>query len=256
MHPGWAAHAGIVASGLAARGFVGPQRIFEGRYGLYNVYAPTVQPDLALATADLGSEWEILETDYKPYPCGHISHPYMDCALQLKREHDLRPADVESIELRVPAAAVPILFEPQAEKRRPRNSYAARFSMPYAVAVVLVNGKAGIDEFEDARLDDPVVLDLCARTRYVIDDTLPFPRSFPGWVIVHRKDGSRIEARMEASRGSRENPMSTDDVRAKFEANARRALPAVQADALWSAGMRLDEAADIGSFAALLASAH
>jgi 2-methylcitrate dehydratase PrpD len=252
MHPGWAAHAGVVAAGLACRGFTGPRKIFEGRYSLYNLYANTVKPELGRALGGLGEEWEILNTDYKPYPCGHISHPYMDCALQLRREHGLKPQDIAAIELRVPTAAVAILCEPAADKRRPKNSYAARFSLPYAVGAVLVWGKAGIDEFSDARIQDRDVLALCDRTTYVIDDSLPFPRSFPGWLFITLIDGRRLEARMDASRGSRENPMSDDDVRQKFEANARRALPAAQVERLWDQGLTLENAADIRQFTKLL----
>lgn len=253
MHPGWAAHSGVVAAGLAQRGFKGPRRTFEGRYSLYNLYANTVKPDLPRATAGLGEEWEILNTDYKPYPCGHISHPYMDCALKLKREQGVKPEEIESIELRVPTAGVAILCEPAEDKRRPKSSYAARFSLPYAVGAVLVWGKAGIEEFSDAKIDDPAVLALCDRTRYVVDDTLPFPQSFPGWLFITMKDGRRLEARMDASRGSRENPMSDADVHGKFEANAARALPGAQVRRLWDEGLRLDGAADIRNFTQLLA---
>ncbi len=252
MHPGWAAHGGIVAAGLARRGYTGPQQIFEGRYGLYNLYANTVKPDLSLATANLKREWEILNTDYKPYPCGHISHPYMDCALRLRREHALTPDKIESIELRVPAAAVAILCEPAEDKCRPKNSYAARFSLPYAVGVILVSGKAGIEEFGEAWIKNPAILALCDRTRYVIDDSLPFPRSFPGWVIIRLKDGKRLEARMDASRGSRENPMSEQELFEKFEANASRALPRAQVKQLWERGLGLETAENIRSFTQLL----
>lgn len=252
MHPGWAAHGGIVAAGLARRGYTGPKRIFEGRYGLYNLYANMVKADLSLATANLKREWEILNTDYKPYPCGHISHPYMDCALRLRREHALTTGQIESIELRVPAAAVAILCEPAEDKRRPKNSYAARFSLPYAVGVILVSGKAGIEEFGEARIKDPAILALCDRTRYVIDDSLPFPRSFPGWVIIRLKDGKRLEARMDASRGSRENPMSEQELYEKFEANASRGLPRAQVKQLWERGLRLETAENIRSFTELL----
>ncbi|MBM3508477.1 MAG: MmgE/PrpD family protein [Alphaproteobacteria bacterium] len=253
MHPGWAAHAGVVAAGLARRGYTGPRRIFEGRYSLYNLYANTVTPDLSKATAGLKEEWEILNTDYKPYPCGHISHPYMDCALKLRREQGVKPEDIESIELRVPTAGVAILCEPAEDKRRPRNSYAARFSLPYSVGAVLVWGKAEIEEFSDSKIGDPAVLALCDRTRYVVDDTLPFPQSFPGWLFITLKGGRRLEARMDASRGSRENPMSDADVYGKFEGNASRALPAAQVRRLWDEGMRLESSADLKGFTQQLA---
>lgn len=251
MHPGWAAHAGIVAAGLARRGFKGPAFEFEGRYGLYALYASNTTPDLARVTRGLGSEWEILNTDVKPYPCGHISHPYMDCALRLRNEHGLAPEQIESIELRVPTAAVAILCEPLADKQRPVSSYAARFSMPYAVAVILTRGRAGIDEFSEDAIRDPQTLMLCSRTAYVIDDTLPFPQTFPGWLRIRLKDGRLLEARMDASRGSREIPMTTIELRDKFTANARRTLPADQVDALWDAGHDLDTAVDVRTFSSL-----
>ncbi len=251
MHPGWAAHAGIIAAGLARHGFRGPQTTFEGRYGFYALYATNTPADHSRATRGLGSEWEILNTDVKPYPCGHISHPYMDCALRLRREHGLTPDRIAAIELRVPSAAVPILLEPLAQKQRPQNSYAARFSMPYAVAVILTRGRAGIDEFSEEAIRDETALQLCARTSYVVDDTMPFPQTFPGWLRLKLVDGRQLEARMDASRGSREIPMTEDELREKFTANAVRALPASQVDTLWEAGQALDRAADVRTFCRL-----
>jgi 2-methylcitrate dehydratase PrpD len=255
MHPGWAAHAGVVAAKLANKGYTGPRHTFEGRYGLYKLYANTVEPDLSLATAGLGEDWEILNTDFKPYPCGHISHPYMDCALQLRNEVGVAPGDIHSIQLRVPTAAVPILCEPEAAKRRPESSYAARFSLPYAVAVMLVDGKGGIDAFAESEIRRPELLELCATTTYVIDDTLPFPQAFPGWVVITRKDGTRVDARMDHSRGSRENPMSQSELFGKFEPNALRAIPARQANELWETGLKLELFDTIAPFSELLAAA-
>jgi 2-methylcitrate dehydratase PrpD len=251
MHPGWSAHAGIIAAGLARRGYTGPIKTFEGRFGLYAMYANTVKPDLERAISGLGSGWEILETDVKPYPCGHISHPYMDCALKLRREHGLTPEMIESIEARVPGPGVPIVCEPAAVKKAPPNSYAARFSLQYAVAVILVKGRAGIEEFSDEAICDPVVLDLARRIEYVIDDSLPFPQAFPGWIRIRLRDGRLLEARMDASRGSREIPMTPDELREKFTANALRALPKERVDALWSVGHRLESIAHIAEFSRL-----
>jgi 2-methylcitrate dehydratase PrpD len=252
MHPGWAAHGGVVATGLAERGYTGPQRILDGRYSLYKLYANTVEPDLARATAGLTEEWEILNTDFKPYPCGHISHPYMDCARKLRHQYYLTPDQIATIELRVPTAAVAILCEPSEDKRRPANAYAARFSLPYAISVMLTGRSGGIEDFSDETIRDPEILALCDRTRYVVDDSLPFPRSFPGWVIIGLRDGQRIEARMDASRGSREVPMSPDDVYEKFTSNAARYLSPDWVQRLWDAGQRLDRLDDVTDFTDLL----
>src|ERR1043166_3277636 len=134
MHPGWAAHAGIIAAQLAGNGFTGPATALEGRFGLFASYAGRPAPDESKLTAGLGGTWEILNMDFKPYPCGHISHPYMDCARQLRSQHNLSPGDIAAVELRVPSGAVPIVCEPLADKLKPASSYAACFSAPYRVA--------------------------------------------------------------------------------------------------------------------------
>ena len=253
MHPGWAAHAGIVAAQLAARGFTGPATILEGRYGLFNSYAGTPAPNASAFAAGLGREWETLNIDFKPYPCGHLSHPYMDCARDLRSQHKLRPGDIAAVELRVPTHAVSILCEPLADKQRPASAYAARFSLPYSVAVVFALGHAGIDEFSEERIRDPEVLALAARTSYVVDDTLPFPQAFPGWVRIRLRDGRELERRMDASRGSREIPMSTDEFYQKFSANVERCLPSASARPIWEAGNRAEQLRDINEFTRLVA---
>ena len=252
LHPGWAAHSGVTAASLAERGFSGPRCIFEGRYGVYALYATATKPDLGLATAGLMKQWEILNTDFKAYPCGHISHAYMDCALQLRERHSILPADIESIELRVHSAVVPILCEPADAKRRPPDGYAARFSLPFSTALILAHGQANIDDFSEERLADPVIRELSDRSTYVIDDSLPFPENFPGWVVIRLKNGVRLEAKLDASRGSREYPMSEDEIYKKFESNASRALPRNRIEMLWDTGRQLERLDDIKLFSNLL----
>ena len=158
-------------------------------------------------------------------------------------------------ELRVPPAFVPILGEPFADKIRPASDYAARFSLPYAVAVILKLGRAGIDEFSTERIADPDLIALMARTRYVADATLPFPQTFPGWVKIRLQDGREFEQRMDASRGSRELPMSEAEIYEKFAANAARALPAERVRAVWDAGLAIERMEDVRGFTGLLARA-
>jgi len=253
MHPGWAAHAGIVAAQLAAHGYTGPATILEGKHGFFRSYAGASPPGASTLTAGLGSAWETLNIDIKPYPCGHISHPYMDCARELRSQHKLAPGDIAAIELRVHPAMLPIVCEPRADKIAPPNAYAACFSLPYAVAVVLARGHGGIDDFSESGIRDPEVLGLASRSHYVVDDTLPFPGSFPGWIKIRLNNGRELERRMDASRGSREHPMSPAEIEEKFSANAARCLPAASVGALWEAGMKLERLGDIHELTRLLA---
>lgn len=248
MHPGWAAHAGTMAALLAARGYTGPATALEGRFGLYSTYVGPVTPDLERLTGTLGREWETLNIDFKPYPCGHISHPYMDCARTLRTRHAITPEQIEAIECRVPPAALPIVCEPVESKRRPANAYAARFSLPYGVAAVLVLGRAEIDDFSEERIRDERMLGLTARTTCVADDSLPFPQHFPGWVRIRLRDGRVVEERMDASRGSRQVPMSDAELRDKFEANASRSMSRAVVHAIWDAGLRFDTLATVDDF--------
>ena len=252
MHPGWAAHAGIVAAQLAARGFTGPATVLEGKHGFFRTYADRPAPDEAALTAGLGEEWETLNIDFKPYPCGHISHPYMDCARELRSQHELAPGDVAAIELRVHPAMLPIVCEPRGEKIAPANAYAACFSLPYAVAVVLSRGRAGIDDFSEAGIRDPEILRLAASSEYVVDETLPFPGSFPGSVRLRLKNGKELERRMDVSRGSREHPMTAAELEEKFFANAARCIPDTNVRAIWDAGMRFEKLDDVSEFTRLL----
>src|SRR5207302_736970 len=94
VHPGWAGHAGAIASALARGGFTGPATILDGRFGFYRTFLgaePDVRP-----FATLGHEWETLAIGFKPYPCCHYNHAYLDCALDLRRVHGVNADAVES----------------------------------------------------------------------------------------------------------------------------------------------------------------
>jgi 2-methylcitrate dehydratase PrpD len=110
LHPGWAAHAGVVATLLARAGFTGPETVFEGPHGLFLAFAG--DPDTAglpEMLENLGRTWEIEQLTLKPYPCGSIAQPYMDCALRLRERHRIRPEEIAGIRCRTAAGPVPRL---------------------------------------------------------------------------------------------------------------------------------------------------
>ena len=119
--------------------------------------------------------------------------------------------------------------------------------------MILTEGQAGIDDFSEARIRDPRILALTARTTYQIDNTLPFPEHFPGWVRLRLRDGSEIEARMDVSRGSREHPMTEAELHEKFESNAARTLPREALEALWEQGLGFDGLSGVAEFTRFLA---
>jgi 2-methylcitrate dehydratase PrpD len=240
MHPGWAAHAGIVATLLARGGFTGPASVLEGQHGLYAAFAgghDAARLDQLLGT--LGTKWELAELTLKPYPCGSIAQPYMDCAARLRGQHGVDAAGIASIRCRTSAGPVPRLWEPLAAKHAPANGYAAKFSLPYLIAVVLVKGRAGLAEFTDAAVRDRDVLALATRVTYEIDLTIDYPRQFVGDVEVTLVDGRRLRERQDRPRGGPDAPLSRAEIEAKFRGNAGLALPATRADAIIAAVSRL-----------------
>jgi 2-methylcitrate dehydratase PrpD len=231
LHPGWAAHAGVVAALLAREGFTGPERVLEGGHGFYAALAGGhEEPTLDALLGTLGRDWEIERLTFKPYPCGSIAQPYMDCALRLRGEHPIALDDVVEIRCRTAAGPVPRLWEPLAAKHRPPNGYAAKFSLPYLIAVVLVRGRASLAEFTDEAVRDEAVRRLAGRVSYDLDETIDYPRQFIGHVSVRLRDGRRLEARQDHPRGGADFPLTAAELEAKFRGNAGLVLPAPRID--------------------------
>lgn len=244
VHAGWAGQAGVVAAALAAQGFAGPATVLEGRFGLYA--AMLGAPPAAAPFGTLGRQWETLRVAVKPYPCCHLLHAYLDCALALRSAHGIVPEAVESVECRVPAGEIPIVCEPVEAKRRPRTPYEAQFSLPFAVAAALVDGRVTLDTFTAARLADPRLARLAARVSYAVDPDARYPEGFPGWVRLRLTDGRVFEAREPDGRGGPERPLPTAAVVEKFRDNAARALPPARVERLEAAVLALDTLADAG----------
>ncbi len=251
LHPGWAGHAGVSAALLARHGFTGPATVFEGRFGLFRTHLDDAPYDVSRLTKGLGEAWETLDISFKPYPCCHYNHAFIDATLGLVSKHAIRADDVEWVECRIAAGQVPIVCEPEETKYRPRTAYDAQFSLPYAVAVALADGRVGLDSFAPKRIREARVLSLAARVRHVVDPASAFPRVFPGGVKIGLRGGRVVEAYEPANRGCPENPLSPDDIRAKYRDNARRVLPAAAVARLEAAIERFERVTDVAQVMAL-----
>lgn len=251
LHPGWAAQSGIAAALLARAGATGPAEIVEGRFGLFasHVQDPEVRKDFGRVTEGLGEHWESRNASFKPMPAAHVIHPYVDALLRLRARHGLTPDQVEEIACPVAAYIVPIVCEPLAEKRRPNTDSHGRVSLPYTLAEALALGRLGKDAYAEASRTDPAILALADRIRHEVDPGFPGPERFKGVVRVKLKDGQMLEEVEEHNRGSVANPMSAEDILAKFEENASRRLDASQRRELIEAVMDLDRARDARALA-------
>lgn len=251
LHPGWAVSAAMTACAMARSGFIGAKRTYEGRYGLYNSYlGRTDAADLLACTADLGTAWEMLNVAIKPYPVCHYNHSFLDATLALREAHGIEPEDVESINALICKDQIGIVCEPQANKRRPQNSYDARFSLPFALGAALVYGRLGMDEVAEHAINDSRVLALCDRTSYSFDPESDFPKYYSGAVEIRLKDGRVFKHREQINRGSCDKPLALADIVAKFRDTAGRALSSDKVDDLIRNTLGIESAASAEVFAA------
>src|SRR5882762_7115597 len=218
MHAGWAAQSGLRAALLARSGFNGPRTVFEGTHGLFHGFARTTQGNYDLLIGDFGSRWVAETLAFKLYPCGTMTHPYIDCARRLA-ERGLAAADIKEMICEVGEGTVHRLWEPLADKQRPPNGYGAKFSTPYCIAAGFVRGHLGLDAFGDDAVRDERLRSLAAKVRYEIDPDNPYPDEFTGHVRARLKDGRTVEERQGHLRGGRNEPLSRADIEEKFRLN-------------------------------------
>ena len=219
LHAGWAAQSGIRAALLARAGFIGPRTVFEGTHGLFQGFAHTAHGDYDALVGDFGERWVTDTLAFKPYPCGTMAQPYIDCARRLAAR-GVRADDIEEIVCEVAEGTVHRLWEPLIDKQRPRNGYAAKFATPYLLATGFVHGGVGLTAFTDSAIHEPQVLALAAKVKFAIDPKNPYPANYTGHIRATMKDGSVIEERQPHLRGGAKEPLTRRDVTDKFALNA------------------------------------
>jgi 2-methylcitrate dehydratase PrpD len=245
LNAGWAAHAGVVAAGLARGGFTGPATALEGPLGLLHAYSDAPNPERLLA--DLGLVWQVTRVSIKPYACCRYNHGLIDCVLRLRDEHAVQPEQVERVRLDVLSGGALLVADPIERKRAPANVVDAQFSAPFAAAVALARGAAGLREYSQASVDDPVIRGLMARTDCRRDPDLDalYPRQWPAAAEIELRDGRRLRARIDHATGEPENPVPRAGLVEKFVDLAAARLPEPAARALADQILRLDDAPDL-----------
>jgi len=224
IHPGLAAQNGIHAALLAAEGFSGPLHILEGRDGFLHGYSRNPVPERL--TAKLGESFEILHTAVKPHACCRYMQGPIDAILALAREHNLEASQVRRIEVAILAAGWNIVADPREKKYNPDSIVDAQFSMPFGAAVALLDGAAGLDQFTMQKIRSPRVREVMAKVALVRDAQLEetFPKEWPARVTIETEDGRRLEKFVRYPKGDPENPLSWDEMAAKFRSLAGAVL--------------------------------
>jgi 2-methylcitrate dehydratase PrpD len=220
MHAGWAAQSGMRAALLARAGFSGPRTVFEGAHGFFHGFANTTQGNFDAIAGDFGTRWQTQSLAFKLYPCGTMTHPYIDCARRLG-SRGIKADDVAEMVCDVGEGTVHRLWEPLAAKQTPNNGYAGKFSQPYCIAAGFIRGNVGLRDFSDTAVQEPAVVALAQKVRYRIDPANPYPDNFTGHIRATLRDGSVIEERQPHMRGGAHEPLSRQDIEAKFLLNAK-----------------------------------
>jgi 2-methylcitrate dehydratase PrpD len=219
LHPGWAAQAGLRAALLARQGFVGPRTVFEGTHGLFNGFAHTRDGDYNRLLGGFGTAWVGESLAFKPFACGTMTHPYIDCAIRLAAR-GIAAEEIEEILCEAAEGTVHRLWEPLALKQAPPNAYAAKFSTPFCIAVGFVTGDAGLAAFTEATVRDSRIRALAAKVRFIVDPDNSYPVNYTGHLRARLRDGRIIEERQPHLRGGAHEPLSAAAIEAKFFANA------------------------------------
>jgi 2-methylcitrate dehydratase PrpD len=236
---GNAARNGLWSALLAANNFDGPPEPLNGVQGFYNAMGET--PKLSLLADGFGESWEIMKTAYKPYPCGFVIHPVLDCVLDWRRDNPA--ARVE----RVVVTGNPLLA---ARTDRPNISTGreSQVSVQHAVAAALVTGKAGVDQFTDACVNDPAARALRGKVEVVRDESFATTSAA---VAITTADGKTHKLSRPAARGSDANPMSDKDLEDKLTVAAAGWSPGHDVSPLIDAVWELDRIEDVSKLASL-----
>ena len=244
MHPGWAAHAGLIAAQLAMAGMSGPETSIEGTRGLFAAFTQEGRgaQEFAQQLEDFGAVWHITDAAFKFVPSCHYLHPFVEGAKMLMAR-DVTASAIESVTLRIAEGAAPIVCVPWDVKLNPADGHAARWSLPIVVAEQFVHGSVDLETF--TRPANAETRALAARMQWEKLEPHRFPHAFEAEIDVTLKDGNVKSIRLDDVFGNASRPATEGDVLQKFRANVKRALRPSAADDLIAWGYSLERRATL-----------
>jgi 2-methylcitrate dehydratase PrpD len=210
FHPGRSAQNGYSGALLAQAGFTAGERGLEGPRGFCAVQA--AEYDLSKITAGLDSDYELRANTYKPFPCGIVNHPAIDGAIQLHNEYHPATESIAEVRLRVAPLVMDLCNQTNITK-----GLQGKFSVYHGAAVGLVRGKAGIQEYTDAAVNDPAVKSVRERTTAEGDPAITEDQAH---IEVELVNGGRLTRFVEQSLGNIHRPLTDGQLGDKFRDQA------------------------------------
>ena len=245
VHPGFAAQTGVMAAYLAASAVTAPATIFEAEWGgYYSTYmGGKATPENAVAA--LGTDFRIRRVGFKPYAACQGIHSSLDIVIDMRREHGISAASVARVTVRGSRTHVK-----QLSKQRVETMLDAQMSLPYSISAALTTGGAMLDQYTAEALCRSDVAGLATRVCVVHEPSVQ--NGEEPYVDVHLNDGKVLTGRMRVARGDWTNPLSEDDLRAKFHATAGMVLGSDEVAHLEKTIARAAELSDVRELAAQL----
>jgi 2-methylcitrate dehydratase PrpD len=249
LHGGHPASAGINSALLAKGGMTGPGYILEAEDGGF-YRATSDEYNFASVTEGLGETYNVLRVGRKPYACCRSMHLSIEGALELVKTYHIAPQDIEKIDVYTYEIGVKQCgMYPQ-----PKNVFEAKFSIPYGIAVAFIDGNAGVAQFTEERIQDPAIRNLCDKIDVHVSDeyTKQYPANWGCEMRVRTKDGRQLNKVVWNGRGGPDNPMTKEELTAKFKCLAGEVLSAQRMDEIISTIYNLEQVQDISELTTLL----
>jgi 2-methylcitrate dehydratase len=248
----WAGRMGAESALLARDGFSGPEHIIDGKEGLFAVFhhvqckgEPAAFDGEALV-ADLPhsstSHYRILDCGMKSFPIEALSHSPLTAMMKTVKEHNIKSDEVKEIKVEVIARAADILGDPH--KYRPDSKETADHSLPYCMAVGLVDGMVTPLQFREERVRDQSLIPIMDKVKVVANEEFEalFPKFQPSRVTITTKDGKSHSTRVDVPKGDPRDPMTEEEIAVKFTALGRDVIGRDQCKKLQKLIMSLDTA--------------
>ena len=248
-----ASQAGVIAAMMAREGYEGPVEVIEGKEGLIEVLN-NVEWRTDWLLKGLGHEFMITQCSYKAFPTEALTHQPISAALQVCREHGIAAEDVAEILVETTTRGADILSDPS--KFAPKTKETADHSLPYVIAAAVADGNVLPDSFSDEKLKDPRIWDLLSKIKVVADPEIDalFPGVKRARVSITTTGGSTHTAQVDHAKGSPQNPMSDEEIVAKFRANAEGVVSTQRQDEIIETTWKFEDVEDIGMYMRLLVS--
>jgi 2-methylcitrate dehydratase len=257
----WATRMGVESALLAERGYTGPEHIFDGKEGLFHVFGQSHHAGKPCAfdaeglTRDLprspGEHYRIIDCGMKSFPIEALSHAPLSAMMKIVAEHAINPDEVTEIKVEVIARAADILGDPH--KYRPTSRETADHSLPYSLAIGLMDGKVTPLQFEDERVKDPALIPIMDKVKVVANQEFEarFPEFQPSRVTITLKNGTSHVRQVDVPKGDPRDPMTEGEIKVKFDALGVGVIGQDKCDRLGELIMNLEAQDSLAGFFAL-----